>query len=287
MNTKNKSVLLDILVGIITAVISFIILEKLKLNMALIAISPLPLIAGFIRGKNPAENIFIKVILMNLLFLILFMAIMNGVFHLILIIAVALIGTTLGIYVRLYLSTATIKAIGFLSLYSVSVLLVSLLALPAWLDAAMWEKVNYQAPDFTLLTLDGDKIKSSEYADKVIILDFWATWCGPCIKGFPLIEKLYNENKENDNIAFFIVNSQLRGDTHEKSLEFINKSEYDLPFVNDIKSLAYKNFNVSTIPHLIIIDKEGMVRYTHTGYEESENFYKIFNKHIDIILNQD
>ena len=78
MNTKNKSVLWDILIGIITAVISFIILEKLKLSMALIAISPLPLIAGFIRGKNPAENRFIKVILMNLLFLLLIMAIMNG-----------------------------------------------------------------------------------------------------------------------------------------------------------------------------------------------------------------
>lgn len=287
MNTKNKSVLWDILVGIITAVISFIILEKLKLSMALIAISPLPLIAGFIRGKNPAENRFKKVILMNLLFLLLIMAIMNGVFDLIPILAVALIGTTLGIYVRLYLFSATIKVLGFLSLFSVSVLLVALFALPAWLDAVMWEKVNYQAPEFTLLTLDGDTIKSSEYADKVIILDFWATWCGPCIKQFPLIEKLYNKNKGNDDIAFFIVNSQTRGDTHEKALKFINKSEYNLPFVNDIKSLAYKKFDVSALPHLIIIDKKGMVRFTHTGYAESDNFYKIFNKHIDMILNQD
>jgi len=284
MNTKNKSVLWDILVGTITAVISFVILEKLKLNMALIAISPLPLIAGFIRGKNPTENRFIKVILMNLLFLLLIMAIINGLFHLILILAVALIGTTLGIYIRLYLSTAIIKALGFLSLFSVSVLLVALLALPAWLDAAMWEKVNYQAPDFTLLTLDGDTIKSSEYADKVIILDFWATWCGLCKEQFPVIEKLYKENKEYNDVAFFIINSQKGGDTFEKALKFINQNEYDLPFVNDTESLTYKNFNISTLPCLIIIDKKGVVRFIHSGYEESENFYKIFHKHLDIIL---
>ena len=284
MNTKNKSVLWDILVGTITAVISFVILEKLKLNMALIAISPLPLIAGFIRGKNPTENRFIKVILMNLLFLLLIMAIINGLFHLILILAVALIGTTLGIYIRLYLSTAIIKALGFLSLFSVSVLLVALLALPAWLDAAMWEKVNYQAPDFTLLTLDGDTIKSSEYADKVIILDFWATWCGLCKEQFPVIEKLYKENKEYNDVAFFIINSQKGGDTFEKALKFINQNEYDLPFVNDTESLTYKNFNISTLPCLIFIDKKGVVRFIHSGYEESENFYKIFHKHLDIIL---
>ena len=286
MNTKNKSILWDIIVGIITAIISFIILEKLKLNIALIAISPLPVIAGFIRGKNPTENMFVKIIFMNLLFLLLIMAIMNGVFHLILLLAIALIGTYLGIYIRLYLSISTIKTFGFLSLYSISVLFIGLLVLPAWLDAAMWKNVNRQAPDFTLLTLDGDTIKSSEYTDKVIILDFWATWCAPCKKQFPLIEKLYKENKENNNVAFFIINPHIGGDTFKKALRFINQSEYDLPFVNDMESMTYKSFNVSAIPYTIIIDKKGIIRFTHTGYNESENFYEKIYNNLDIILNE-
>lgn len=286
MNTENKSILWDILVGIITAVIFFIIFENLKLNIALIAFSPLPVIAGFVRGKSPPENRFIKIILMNLLFFLLIMAIMNGVFHLIFVLAIALIGTSLGIYVRLHLSTSTTKVIGFLSLYSVSVLFLGFLALPAWLDTVMWKKLNHPAPDFTLLTLDGDTIKSSEYADKVLILDFWATWCGPCKEQFPLIEKLYKENKGNDNIAFFIINPQVGGDTFEKAIKFINQSGYDLPFVNDIESLTYKNFKVLALPCLIIIDKQGVVRFIHKGYEESGNFYKTFHKHLDIILNQ-
>jgi len=285
MNTKNKIILWDILAGIITAVICFFILENLKLNIALIAFSPFPVIAGFIRGNTPTENRFGKIILMNLLFLILIVAIMNGVYHLILILAIALIGTALGIYIRLYLSKSTIKVFGFLSLFSASVLLLGFFGLPAYLDGTMWDKVDKQAPPFTLLTLEGDTIKSSEYKDKVIILDFWGTWCAPCIKQFPLIEKLYKENKENNNVAFFIINPLIGGDTYEKALEFINKSEYDLPFVIDKESVTYGKFNVHALPHLVIIDKEGIIRLTHTGYSESENFYEKIQENLDRLLN--
>lgn len=285
MNTKDKIILWDILAGIITAVICFFILENLKLNIALIAFSPFPVIAGFIRGKTPTENRFGKIILMNLLFLILIMAIMNGVYHLIPILAIALIGTALGIYIRLNLSKSTIKVFGFLSLFSVSVLLLGFFGLPSYLDGTMWDKVDKQAPPFTLLTLEGDTIKSSEYKDKVIILDFWGTWCAPCKKQFPLIEKLYKENKENNNVAFFIINPLLGGDTYEKALEFINKSEYDLPFVIDKESETYGKFNVHALPHLVIIDKEGIIRLTHTGYMESENFYDKIQENLDRLLN--
>ena len=223
---------------------------------------------------------------MNLLFLLLIMAIMNGVFHLILILAVALMGTALGIYVRLNFSTKPVKALGFLSLYSLSVLFLGFVALPAWLDSSMWEKVNGEAPNFTLLNLDGDTIRSSEYTDKVIILDFWATWCVPCKKQFPLLENIYTEYKENNNVAFFIVNPQIGGDTFEKSLKFIHQSGYDLPFVYDIQSLTYKDLKVAALPCLIIIDKKGVVRYTHTGFNESENFDEILRKHLDTMLNE-
>lgn len=285
MNIKNKSNLWDILVGVITAVIAFLLLENFKLNIAIIAFSPFPVIAGFIRGKIPIENTFKKILLLNLLFLVLIMPIMNGVFHLILLLAIALTGTYLGIYIRSYLSTSRIKVLGFLSLFSVSVLLLGFFALPAYFDLIMWNKVNKQAPNFTLQTLDGDIIKSSEYKDKVIILSFWATWCAPCKKQFPLIEKLYKKNKENNNITFFVINPQVGGDTQEKAMKYINKNEYDLPFVNDLEQITYKNFNVSALPCLIIIDKAGHIRYNHTGYYESENFYEKINTHLDSMLN--
>lgn len=214
MNTKSKSNLRDILVGVITAVVAYFILENFKLNIALIVFSPLPILAGFIRGKTQAENISKKIILMNLLFLVLLLPIMNGMFHFILLLAIALIGTYLGIYTRLNFSTSTIKVIGFLALFSISVLSIGLFALPAYLDLVMWDNVNEKAPPFTLVSLDGDTIHSSALEDKVIILSFWATWCVPCKKQFPVIETLYKENKDNPNVAFFVVHSQIGRDTY-------------------------------------------------------------------------
>ena len=96
----------------------------------------------------------------------------------------------------------------------------------------------------------------------------------------PILEKLYLENKENDDIVFFIVHAQTNGETQEQALEFINENNYSLPFVNDVKRLTYDGFNVSVIPHIIIIDQEGTVRFTHTGYQESDNFYEKFNTYI-------
>ena len=286
MNTKKKSNLWDILVGLITALIAFFLLENLKLNIALIAFSPFPVIAGFIRGKIPAENIFIKTTLMNLLFFVLIMPIMNGVFHLALLLAIAFIGTTLGIYTRLNWPGSTIKVVGFLALFFVSILSIGFFALPAYLDVIKWDKVNHVDAEFSLVTLDGDTIHSSAYENKVIIMSFWATWCVPCKKQFPLIEKLYKENKDNTDVSFFVVHSQIGRDTYEKAMKYINQSEYDLPFVHDLDGVTYKSLDVNALPYLIIIGKDGSIRYTHTGYDESENFYEQITHNLDILLNE-
>lgn len=284
MRIDDKSMLWDVLAGVITAIITFFILEKFKLNIALIVFSPLPVITGFIRGKTLSEDKSKKVILMNILFFVLILPILNGVFHLILILAIALIGTTLGIYVRLNSQISASKSFGFLVLFSVSVLFIGFYALPAYLDKVSWDRVNKQAPSFTLSTLEGDVIKSSDYKGKVMVLDFWATWCVPCKKQFPLIEKLYNENKDNNNVVFFVINPQVGGDSIEKVRKFIEKSEYDLPFVYDKESTTYKAFNVSALPCLVIIDSEGDISLIHTGYNESENFYEKIDGYLDMLL---
>ena len=273
MDKRNKSILGDVLVGMITAGICIFIFEKIEFSNALIAFSPFPLIAGFIRGRTEIENILVKIILMNLLFFVLILAIMNGVFHLILILAIALIGTALGHYVRLYLSKSTVKVIGLLLLFSATVILIGLFGLPAYFDGTMWSKVDKEAPAFTLLTLKGDSVKSSDLQGKVLVMDFWGTWCDPCKKQFPLIEKLYKETRKNENVVFLIINPLVGGDTHEKALEYINNSNYDLPFAFDKEGVTYEKFDVRGMPHLVIIDKDGIIKFTHTGYMESENFY--------------
>jgi thiol-disulfide isomerase/thioredoxin len=278
---SKKQILGDILTGVITSIISFFILESFKLSLALIAIAFLSVIAGFFRGKNPNQGILKKVVLMSPIYFLLIIPVLNGVFYLISVIVVVLTGIATGIYARRLLPKNALKALSLFSSFTVSVLLFSLILLPSWLDSMMWEKTNYKAPEFTLLTFDGDTIKSSDFNNKVIVIDFWATWCKPCIKQFPVIEKLYKENKD---VAFFLIHTQKGGDTFEKALKFIKQSNYDLPFVSDVENMTYEKFNITSIPRLIIIDKKGVVKFTHTGYIESENLYKTFKKYLSLTL---
>ncbi|MCC5946809.1 MAG: TlpA family protein disulfide reductase [Bernardetiaceae bacterium] len=281
MKTETKATLLDILTGIASAVSCFFILESFALHIAIVLFSPLPVLAGFIRGKAPADNRFLKVLLMNLLFFVLFMAILNGVFYLLVIIGIALVGTNLGIYTRLNFSTSRLKVLGFLMLFSFSVLSLGFIGLPAYFNKTLWSEVDEQAPPFTFLTPEGDVIQSSDYEGKVIVIDFWATWCAPCLEQFPIMEKLHKQNADNDDIHFFAVNSMKGGDTPEKVLKFINKGKYELPFVMDKEGTAYKSFNVRVLPHLVIIDKQGRIKFTHTGYMESENLYEKVQEKLD------
>ncbi len=286
MKKYDVSIFLDILVGIITAIITYFILETFKLSIALLVFSPLPLIAGFIRGKSSLKSKFIQTILMNLLFFVLLLAILNGVLHLIILFAIALIGTRFGIYLRIHYQEKRIKTLVFLFIYVISFIGVSLFLLPNWFDSTMWREVNHEAPSFTVSTIDGDTIQSTIYADKVIVIDFWATWCKPCKKQFHVLEKLYIENKANTSVKFLVINSLVGRDTNEKALEYINQCGFDLPFVHDVEGISYDRFEVKSLPRLFIIDKAGSVRYIHTGYRESENFYAEFNKRINLLLKE-
>jgi thiol-disulfide isomerase/thioredoxin len=284
MKPESKSILLDIMTGVLSAIITYTILSFFPFNVSFILMTPVPIIAGFIRGKNPKESLFAKVVIMNILYYVLIMAIMNGVFHLIIILAAAVIGTALGIYIRREFSMSKIKVLVFLTLFYIPVICLGFFGLPSYFDAMMWKKESVAAPEYKLLTLQGDTLMSSDYSNKVVVMDFWATWCEPCKKQFPVMEKIYKNYKGNEKVAFLVVNSNMRGDSFDKALKFINQNSYDLPFVNDIKSTTSTNFHVFALPTTIIIDKKGIIRLTHTGYEESEHLYTKFCEQIDYLI---
>ncbi len=104
------------------------------------------------------------------------------------------------------------------------------------------------------------------------------------IRGKNLQESISKKYKGNENITFLVVNSNMGGDSFDKALKFSKQSNYDLPFVIDIKSTTSKKFNVIALPTIIIIDKKGIIRLIHTGYEESEHFYSRFCEQTDTLI---
>lgn len=138
-------------------------------------------------------------------------------------------------------------------------------------------------PAFELQTFDGEIISSGDLKGKVVVLDFWATWCGPCRKTFPLLEKVYQDYRNHPKVVFYVVNTSWNQDTMEKARDFIEKNGYNLPFVYDEGAkLSDAIVRPRGIPTFCILDKSGRLRIRHVGYLEFwENYPETLAKYID------
>lgn len=127
------------------------------------------------------------------------------------------------------------------------------------------EKENMLAPNFTGKTSEGKEIKLSDYAGKVVLIDFWASWCPPCREEMPELIKFYKAHK-NDKFEIIAVNI----DNDSKNMQsFIDKlfPKPDFTIVSDIEKQIPELFNIKAMPTTIFIDKKGKIRFRHDGFK--------------------
>ena len=116
------------------------------------------------------------------------------------------------------------------------------------------EAPDYSAPDFTVLDWDGNERKLSEFVGKPIILNFWASWCGPCKSEMPDFEEAYK--KYGEAIHFVMVNCTA-GDSMEDAKALIEDSGYTFPVYFDTTNEASYLYGASSIPMTFFIDEKG------------------------------
>jgi peroxiredoxin len=141
-------------------------------------------------------------------------------------------------------------------------------------------KLNQQVPEFSFTNKEGKTIKLTDYKGKVILINFFATWCGPCMKEMPFIQKdLWEKLKNNDK---FIILSFGRDHSQEEVNKFIEAKKFTFPIFADKGKLIYNLFATKYIPRNYLIDSNGTVIYASTGFT-TDDFTKLVNQ-IDVLL---
>ncbi|MBE6616900.1 MAG: TlpA family protein disulfide reductase [Ruminococcaceae bacterium] len=126
------------------------------------------------------------------------------------------------------------------------------------------QPAELQIPDFTMYDLSGNPVKLSEFAGKPIIVNFWATWCGPCKNEMPYFQNMYE--KYGDQVAFVMVNATDGDrDTVEKVKEFVADNGYTFPVYCDTELDGVYTYGVYAFPSTLIINADGSLYTGHVG----------------------
>lgn len=126
--------------------------------------------------------------------------------------------------------------------------------------------MNQPAPDFTLKSLSGKNLKLSEYAGNVVLLNFWASWCGPCRKEMPLLNDLHNKYEA---LGFVVLGVNVEEDTR-LARSFISDRPVDFPILFDTTNKVSKLYDVIAMPTSVVIDRNGNMRFLHKGYKAGD-----------------
>jgi peroxiredoxin len=130
------------------------------------------------------------------------------------------------------------------------------------------------APDFTLKGDNGTNLKLSELRGEVVLINFWASWCGPCRQEMPVLSELQKKYKD---LGFTVLGVNVEEDS-APARKLLREAPVSFPVLFDTQNKVSRAYNVVAMPSTVLVDRDGNVRYRHNGYQpgaETEYLEKV------------
>ena len=122
------------------------------------------------------------------------------------------------------------------------------------------------APDFTLKSLEGENLRLKEYQGQVVLINFWASWCGPCRQEMPLLDRIHQRYQD---AGFAVLGINVEGEI-EPAERIAKKTKVTFPILIDEGQRVSETYNLEAMPSTIVVDRDGVVRYIHRGYKPGD-----------------
>lgn len=126
-------------------------------------------------------------------------------------------------------------------------------------------KVGNAAPNFTVPVMESDDFVLSAHRGKVIVLDFWATWCPPCKASLPALQRVRDHYKDNAEVIVASVNTDNARAQDEKVPGFMRTRKFDFPVLFDRNNAVSLTYNVQSIPTMVVVGRDGKVHSVQVG----------------------
>ena len=126
--------------------------------------------------------------------------------------------------------------------------------------------VQDSAPDFTLKSLQGSNLRLNEYRGQVVLLNFWASWCGPCRQEMPLLDRIHQRYQE---AGFAVISVNVEGD-EVPARALAKETGVTFPVLIDTDQRVSELYDLEAMPSSVLIDRDGVVRYIHRGYQPGD-----------------
>ena len=136
------------------------------------------------------------------------------------------------------------------------------------------------APDFTLRSVDGPNLRLQEQRGRVVLVNFWATWCGPCRQEMPHLNRLYEKYRSSG----FVLLGVNVDDDQRNAVGVASKLGLTFPVLLDTDKKVSQLYDLSAMPATVLIDKDGRVKYLHRGYQSG--YEDTYDKQIREMLKQ-